>query len=92
MIKDADRRFPDANPQLEGFVVSTVVRRYMQAGPVADFRMIVSPLVAWIWIGGVIVAGGGMVALWPAPRRLRRRVAARASGVALPGTADQPLK
>jgi cytochrome c-type biogenesis protein CcmF len=76
MIKDADRRFPDANSQLEGFVVSTVVRRYLQASPVADFRLIVSPLVAWIWIGGVIVVGGAMVALWPAPRRVRRRVTA----------------
>jgi cytochrome c-type biogenesis protein CcmF len=76
MIKDADRRFPDANSQLEGFVVSTVVRRYMQAAPVADFRLIVSPLVAWIWIGGVIVVGGAMVALWPAPRHARTRVAA----------------
>jgi cytochrome c-type biogenesis protein CcmF len=76
MIKDADRRFPDASSQLEGFLVSTVVRRYTQAAPVADFRLIVSPLVAWIWIGGVIVVGGAMVALWPAPRRLGRRVAA----------------
>jgi cytochrome c-type biogenesis protein CcmF len=92
MIRDADRRFPNANAQLEGFVVSTVVRRYVQAAPVADFRMIVSPLVAWIWIGGVIVAGGGMVALWPAPRRIRRRVPAPASGIGLPGTARQPLK
>ncbi len=76
MIKDADRRFPDASSQLEGFVVSTVVRRYLQASAVVDFRLIVSPLVAWIWIGGVIVVGGAMVALWPAPRRARRRVAA----------------
>ena len=79
MIKDADRRFPDANAQLEGFLVSTVVRRYMQAAPVADFRLMVSPLVAWIWIGGVIVVGGTMVGLWPAPRRARRRVAAAAA-------------
>jgi cytochrome c-type biogenesis protein CcmF len=78
MIKSANRRFPDAGPQLEGLLVSDVVRRYVQAAPAADFRMIVSPLVAWIWIGGVIVAGGGMVALWPAPRRVRRRVAATA--------------
>ena len=76
LIKDADRRFPDANSQLEGFLVSTVVRRYTQAAPVVEFRMMISPLVAWIWIGGVIVAGGAMVALWPAPRRVRRRVAA----------------
>jgi hypothetical protein len=34
--------------------------------------------VAWIWIGGVIVVGGTMLALWPAPRRARRRAAARA--------------
>ncbi len=48
--------------------MSTVVRRYLQAAPVVDFRLIVSPLVAWIWIGGVIVVGGAMVALWPASR------------------------
>ncbi|MDP9293661.1 MAG: cytochrome c biogenesis protein CcsA [Actinomycetota bacterium] len=79
MIKDADRRFPDANAQLEGFLVSTVVRRYMRAAPVADFRLMVSPLVEWIWIGGVIVVGGTMLGLWPAPRRARKRVAAAAA-------------
>jgi cytochrome c-type biogenesis protein CcmF len=81
-IKDADRRFPDANAQLEGFVVSTVVRRYLRDAPVADFRLIVSPLVEWIWIGGVIVVTGTMVALWPTPRRARRPVAAGMAGAA----------
>jgi cytochrome c-type biogenesis protein CcmF len=84
MIQAADRRFPDASAQLEGFVVSTVVRRYLRDAPVADFRLIVSPLVAWIWIGGVIVVGGTMLALWPAPRRVRRRAAAPA-GAMSPG-------
>jgi cytochrome c-type biogenesis protein CcmF len=74
MIKDADRRFPDADAQLEGFLVSTIVRSYVRDAPVADFRLMVSPLVAWIWIGGVIVVGGTMIALWPVPRRVRRRV------------------
>jgi cytochrome c-type biogenesis protein CcmF len=74
MIKDADRRFPEADAQLEGFLVSTVVRSYVRDAPVADFRLMVSPLVAWIWIGGVIVVGGTMIALWPVPRRVRRRV------------------
>jgi cytochrome c-type biogenesis protein CcmF len=78
MIRDANRRFPKASARLEGFVVSTVVRRYLQGRPVVDFRLIVSPLVAWIWIGGVIVVGGAMVALWPAPRRARTRSAAAA--------------
>jgi cytochrome c-type biogenesis protein CcmF len=74
MIQDADRRFPKANPQLEGFLVAAVINRYMRVSARVDFRLIVSPLVAWIWIGGVIVVGGAMIALWPAPRRARRRV------------------
>jgi cytochrome c-type biogenesis protein CcmF len=81
-IKDADRRFPDANAQLEGFVVSTVVRRYLRDAPVADFRLIVSPLVGWIWIGGVIVVTATMLALWPVPRRARRPIAAATAGAA----------
>src|SRR3954452_11117713 len=78
MIKEADRHFPNAASQLEGFMVAAIVNRYVQSRPVADFRLIVSPLVAWIWIGGVIVVGGAMIALWPAPRWARRRAPARA--------------
>jgi cytochrome c-type biogenesis protein CcmF len=78
MISTANRRFAGADSQLEGFVVATIVRRYLRDAPVADFRLIVSPLVAWIWIGGVIVVGGTMLALWPAPQRARRRAAAHA--------------
>ena len=31
----------------------------------------------WIWIGGLIVFGGGLIAIWPAPSAIRRRVALR---------------
>ena len=31
----------------------------------------------WIWIGGAIVFLGGLIAMWPAPRALRRRVSVR---------------
>jgi cytochrome c-type biogenesis protein CcmF len=78
VIRAADRRFPEANAQLEAFVVSTIVTRYMRDPPPARFRLIVSPLVAWIWIGGTIVFGGGLMALWPAPSRERARAAASA--------------
>jgi cytochrome c-type biogenesis protein CcmF len=77
-IRDANRRFPDANAALEGFLVKTIVTRYMRSAPAAQFRLIVSPLVAWIWIGGVIVVGGAMVAIWPAPSAARRRALAPA--------------
>jgi cytochrome c-type biogenesis protein CcmF len=33
-------------------------------------------MVAWIWIGGIVVFGGGLVAMWPAPDAARRRVTA----------------
>jgi len=37
--------------------------------------------VAWIWIGGLVVFAGGLIALWPAGdpamRRVRGRYAAR---------------
>ena len=41
------------------------------------FRLIVSPLVTWIWIGALIVFAGGLIALWPPLRRAPRPVAAR---------------
>jgi cytochrome c-type biogenesis protein CcmF len=73
----ADPRFADAH----GLIVASLVERYRQQAPPAYFRTLVSPLVAWIWIGGGILLLGGLVAAWPAPgaaeRRLRSLYAAR---------------
>jgi hypothetical protein len=33
----------------------------------------VSPLVTWLWLGALIMAAGGLIALWPLPERSRRR-------------------
>jgi cytochrome c-type biogenesis protein CcmF len=38
--------------------------------------MIVSPLVTWIWLGGLVAIAGALVALWPRPARARARVVA----------------
>jgi cytochrome c-type biogenesis protein CcmF len=58
-------------------VLSLLTRSYASDPPPATFRLIVSPLVSWIWIGALIVFSGGLIALWPAPRRAPRPVAAR---------------
>jgi cytochrome c-type biogenesis protein CcmF len=50
---------------------------YAANPPPATFRLIVSPLVSWIWIGALIVFMGGLIAIWPSPRRAPRPVAAR---------------
>jgi cytochrome c-type biogenesis protein CcmF len=74
-IDEADQKFPMANGNVQGFLVSALAQRYRERTPPATFRMIVSPMVAWIWIGGIIVLGGALVALWPARVLVRRRVA-----------------
>jgi cytochrome c-type biogenesis protein CcmF len=53
-----------------------LVHNYVANPPPATFRVIVSPLVAWIWIGGLVVFMGGLIALWPAPRTAPARVKA----------------
>ncbi|HEX8431654.1 MAG TPA: cytochrome c-type biogenesis CcmF C-terminal domain-containing protein, partial [Longimicrobium sp.] len=47
--------------------------------PVATFRVLVNPLVPWIWLGALVMAIGTLVALWPtvenarpAPRKQER--------------------
>lgn len=59
--------------------------------PVATFRVLVNPLVPWIWLGGVIMAVGTLIALWPSADSPRRVVPARArpSG-ARPARAPEP--
>jgi cytochrome c biogenesis factor len=45
--------------------------------PVATFKVLVNPLVPWIWLGGFIMAVGTLVALWPAAEPVRQPVRAR---------------
>jgi cytochrome c-type biogenesis protein CcmF len=67
--------------------IAYLARAYLQHPPQAQFNFLVSPLVFWIWIGGLISFGGGLIALWPAPSVVRRRVAVRSRARALRGLA-----
>jgi cytochrome c-type biogenesis protein CcmF len=64
--------------------ISELVARYVSHPWPVTFLLIVSPLVMWLWIGGIIAAGGALIALWPAPAlaRLRARSAAYAGRLA----------
>ena len=67
--------------------IGYLARAYLRHPPPAQFHLIVSPLVMWIWIGGLIVFGGGVIAIWPAPSAVRRRVAMRSRARASHGLA-----
>jgi cytochrome c-type biogenesis protein CcmF len=67
--------------------IAYLARAYLKHPPPAQFNFLVSPLVFWIWIGGLISFGGGLIALWPAPSVVRGRVAARSRARALRGLA-----
>jgi cytochrome c-type biogenesis protein CcmF len=72
----------------EGIVaIAAMASAYMQHPPQAQFHFIVSPLVMWIWIGGLIVGVGALIAIWPAPSVVRRRVRARSRARAKHGLA-----
>ena len=37
---------------------------------VATLRVLINPLVLWIWIGGTVVVLGGIIAFWPERRSI----------------------
>jgi len=75
-IREANAKFGDSNPDVQGLVIAAITDRYRRDPPPAAFRFIVSPLVAWIWVGGGIALLGALVAAWPSPEARLRRVRA----------------
>ena len=75
IVTIGDKTIPFVRPEDALIAVALLARSYLQHPPPAQFHFIVSPLVMWIWIGGLIVFGGGLIAIWPAPSAMRRRVA-----------------
>ena len=71
MVDGIDRRFPLADGAAQGVLLGVIAERYRLDPPPAGFRMIVSPLVTWIWLGGLVAITGALVALWPRPERAR---------------------
>ena len=73
-IREANERFANASGDAQALIVAALAERYRRDPPPASFRAIVSPLVAWIWVGGAIVILGALIAVWPSPEARLRRV------------------
>jgi cytochrome c-type biogenesis protein CcmF len=83
-IRVADRRFGEAAGEVQAVVIAALAERYTRVSRAASFRLIVFPMVGWIYIGGALSLLGGLLALWPAPdarlRRIQSTYAARLRG------------
>ncbi len=65
--------------QLRDLAIRGLTQRFISHPWAATFLFIVSPLVTWLWLGAILAAIGGLIALWPLPPpRRRRQVAAPA--------------
>ncbi len=71
--------------QLRDEAIVAIASRYVSHPWPINFLFIVDPLVSWIWIGALIVALGGLIALWPVrPAPARRRALAPAPARPVP--------
>jgi hypothetical protein len=46
-----------------------ILQGWSESGSTADFKIMVNPLVSWIWIGGGIFLLGGLITFWPVRRK-----------------------
>ncbi len=56
---------------LEEATAKRIAQSYLTEGSPATFKVIVNPLVTWMWIGGLIALCGALIALWPSRGRRR---------------------
>ena len=95
-IEEGDKVFtgakltPEQRDAFLGQALAGLARSYANNPPPATFRLIVSPMVTWIWIGALIAFLGGLIALWPQPRGARSR-ASRLRGARRPRSAHPGL-
>jgi cytochrome c-type biogenesis protein CcmF len=82
-VFDKARSLPVAERQVAlGEALRRLVGLYGREQGAVRFRVLVSPMVTWIWLGALVVFGGGLIALWPAPAGARRLAAGYAARVA----------
>jgi cytochrome c-type biogenesis protein CcmF len=69
---------PQALARIEQLQLETakqIAAGYLTEDAPSTFRVIVNPLVTWMWIGGLIALAGAIIGLWPTRRGRRSPVA-----------------
>jgi hypothetical protein len=63
---------PQALAQIESLQLLSaerIARGYVKEAGAATFKVIINPLVLWMWIGGIIGLIGALIAVWPSRSR-----------------------
>jgi cytochrome c-type biogenesis protein CcmF len=74
--KAAGSLTPQAANDFLAAALKGLTASYARNPPPATFRLLVSPLVTWIWLGAFLILFGALIAIWPTPRGVARRVSA----------------
>jgi cytochrome c-type biogenesis protein CcmF len=77
-LRPGQRLYPGVNSPFASVAVQYGVLRdfyvilgaFDRQGEWAQVKVQIHPMVAWIWLGGAVVLLGGVLALWPAGRRV----------------------
>lgn len=78
-IARGNKQLADLPPDAQGIAILALAQDYAESPPPANFRVIVNPLVVWIWVGALIALAGAALALWPTAEARRRVQAAYAA-------------
>ena len=90
-IARGNRQLADLPSDAQGVAILALAESYAKNPPPATFRVIVNPLVSWIWVGALIGLAGAVFAGWPAAEARRRAEAAYAARLGRElGTASPP--
>ncbi len=57
--------------RLQSTAANNVAQGFLRSDAPSTFKVIVNPLVTWMWIGGIIALAGALIALWPTRGRRR---------------------
>ncbi len=96
-LQPGQRLYPGSNSPFASVAVRygffrdfyVILGSFDREGQWAQIKAQVHPMVAWIWLGGVVILLGGALALWPAGRRAPAVVPA-AARTAIAGGAGPP--
>jgi cytochrome c-type biogenesis protein CcmF len=75
-IDRGNEQLANIPPAGQALAIVALAQEYAEDPPPATFRVIVNPLVSWLWIGALIALGGAAFAIWPSSEARSRVQAA----------------